>query len=139
VLAEFYRPPAEGEAAAPPPPAHGGEPVKPPPPKILGGARWDGQHVQIEAEDPEIEAALRRIFRPSSVIAEDPSTGQKGARGPSTVQPGSLEWFRWAAQNRAKEEGLAVRLVAATGPGGWDPAASYRPFREQVRLLQSRG
>jgi len=140
MLAEFYRRPAQEAAdAAAAAPAHGGEPVKPPPPEILGRARWDGRRAVIEAADPEVEAALRRVFRPTSVVADDPATRPNGSRGPSVVQPGSLEWFRWAALNRGPAEDLGVRLVAATGPGGWDPAATYRPFRDQVRLLQSRG
>ena len=134
MIAEFYRPTeSPGDAA---PPAPGAAPKPKPPPEIVGRATWDGRRAVIEAGSNDVEAALRRVFRPTAVQAEDPSIRQRGASGPSTIAPGTLEWFRWAALNRAGAEGLAVRLVAAGGPGGWDPAANYRTFREQVARLQ---
>jgi hypothetical protein len=139
VIAEFYRPaPPSEEVAAPPgpPPAPGTAPRPKPPPEILGRARWEGNRVVVEATG-DVEAALLRVFRLTAVSAEDPAQRSKGSSGPSVIQPGSLEWFRWAAQARAADEGLEVRLVASGDPGGWDPAANYRPFREQVRRLQS--
>lgn len=138
MIAEFYRPRERPPAEAPAAPSSGGAPAKPPSPEIVGRARWEDARARVEAQDPEVEAALRRVFRATAVTAGDATPRTKGAEGPSVIQPGSLEWFRWAAFTRAPEEGLAARLVASTGPGGWDPAANYRTFREQVRRLQSR-
>jgi hypothetical protein len=142
VIAEFYRPPepaSEPEPAGTPPApsAPGGGPRPKPAPEILGRAAWDGRRVDIRAEDAEVEAALLRIFRHAPVVADDSASRSRGASGPSVIEPGSLEWFRFAAQNRSGPEGLAVRLVSSPGPGGWDPAANYRTFRDQVARLQS--
>lgn len=139
MAAEFYRPPEpapEGEPAAPA--THSGPgPAPTPPREILGRGVWNGRAVEIASEDPDVEAALLRVFRPTSLTVEDPATRARGTKGASVIQPGSLEWFRWAAITRAPAESLAVRFVANPGPGGWDPAANYRPFREQIRRLQA--
>jgi hypothetical protein len=95
--------------------------------------------LSVQADDPEVEAAVLRIFRPTPVLARHAADRTKGASGPSVIQPGSLEWFRAAALNRAPAEGLAVRFAVPGITGGWDPAATYRPFGEQVRRLDARG
>ncbi|MCA1727434.1 MAG: hypothetical protein LC722_07235 [Actinobacteria bacterium] len=142
MIAEFYRPSAQAvqtdpSAAPPPPPSPGSAPKPRPAPVIVGRAAWDGRRVDIRAEDPEVEAALLRIFRAAPVVAEDPASRSRGTSGPTVTEPGSLEWFRFAALIRSGPEGLAVRLVASPGSGGWDPAANYRTFRDQVARLQS--
>jgi hypothetical protein len=48
------------------------------------------------------------------------------------LEPGSLVWFRAALTTRAGALGLRARFVATEIVGGWDPAASYRSFDEQV-------
>ena len=57
------------------------------------------------------------------------------------LQPGDLEWFRAAAARCAcpTETGprAPVRRGAVVG-GGYDPAANYRPFEEQVERLDAR-
>ena len=56
------------------------------------------------------------------------------------IQPGTPEWFRAAAYTRAAAEGLRARVVPEViGQGGWDPAAAYRTFREDVARLLQRG
>jgi hypothetical protein len=55
------------------------------------------------------------------------------------LQPGDLEWFRAVAQSRATDEsGLAARFVPGTIVGGFDPAANYRRFEEQIERLDAR-
>jgi hypothetical protein len=53
------------------------------------------------------------------------------------LQPGSLEWFRSALSTRAPSLGLAVRFVVDDVRNGWDPAANYRTFEQQVRRLSA--
>jgi hypothetical protein len=67
---------------------------------------------------------------------DDASLRRLGASGEVVVQPGSLDWFRVAAQSRAASEGLRVRLVPeARGRGGWDPASAYRTLRQTVAQM----
>jgi hypothetical protein len=55
------------------------------------------------------------------------------------LQPGSLEWFRATAFTRVPAEtGLGARAVADTIDGGYDPAANYRPFDEQIERIDAR-
>jgi TPP-dependent pyruvate/acetoin dehydrogenase alpha subunit len=51
------------------------------------------------------------------------------------IQPGSLEWFRAAAQVRAAEAGLVARMVPGVSRGGYDPAAGYRSFDQAIERL----
>ena len=107
---------------------------------VVGTARWNGQRVEIDADDDAVRRAVERIFRPAPVVVDDPSFRSLGARGEAMVQPGNGEWFRAAAYARASEAGLKARLVPeVVGQGGWDPAAAYRTFREDVGRLLERG
>ena len=55
------------------------------------------------------------------------------------IQPGSLEWFRAVANGRATtESGLSARFVPGVEAGGFDPAAGYRRFDEQLERLDAR-
>jgi len=54
------------------------------------------------------------------------------------LEPGTFEWFRSALLGRAPALGLSVRFVSSVREGGWDPAAQYRTFDEQVERLTSR-
>jgi hypothetical protein len=103
---------------------------------VVGSATWDGRSVHVDAEDDAVQAVLRRIFRLTPVVVEDPSLRPLYAKGEVMAHPGTLEWFREAALTRAEREGLRVRLVPeAAGRGGWDPASAYRTFRQTVARL----
>jgi hypothetical protein len=91
------------------------------PDEVVGSATWAGERAVVDAENAKVRETLARVFRPSSVAVEDRSSLPAGARGPTVVEPGDLEWFRSAALQRGAQEGLAVRFVT-TAPGGWDPA-----------------
>lgn len=105
------------------------------PDEVVGAATWDGRRVEVHADDPGVRSGVARIFRPTPVVADDPSLRRMGTRGEVVLQPGSVEWFEHAAFVRAREAGLVARVVRSGVEGGWDPAANYRRFREQVRRL----
>lgn len=135
---EFHRPadpaPGPAEPAAPGPP-----PPPPAPQPSVASAVWRDGRVTVEADDPEIRGALERAFRPTPVVADDPSLRYPGTSGELVLQPGDLEWFRAAAQFRVlAETGLVARFVPGVTTGGYDPAANYRRFQEQVERLDAR-
>lgn len=101
------------------------------PETVIGVVEWDGRRAEIQAKNSAVRDVLARIFRPTSVPVDDPSTRPVGASGETLLEPGDLAWFLAAAQVRAKQERLRVRFVASM-PGGWDPAGSYRPMRGWV-------
>lgn len=110
------------------------------PDRVVGEARWDGTKVEVLGEDEERRATLRRVFRPVPVVVDDPSLRSFGTRGPVVLQPGSLQWFRAAAEVRGTAEGLAVRLLPdAPGGMGWDPAGTYRTFWGAVERRERLG
>ncbi len=95
----------------------------------------------VETNDPELRASLQRAFRPTPVVVDDASLRSPGTRGESVLQPGDLEWFRAVAQVRVRAEtGLVARFVPGVTVGGYDPAANYRRFEEQIeRLVEGPG
>jgi hypothetical protein len=99
---------------------------------------WLGDRVIVEAEDPKLKASIDPAFRPIPGDVADPSLRYPGTSGESGWQPGDLEWFRAVAQVRVPAE---TRLVARSVPGvtvgGYDPAANYRRFPEQIERLVS--
>jgi hypothetical protein len=97
------------------------------PETVIGTVEWDGRQPRIEAKNTAVRDVLSRIFRPTPVPVDDPSTRPLGASGETVLEPGDLDWFIAAARVRSKQERLGVRLVA-TMTGGWDPAGSYRPM-----------
>lgn len=102
-------------------------------------ARWDGAQVTVTAEDDEVRAKLAHGFRRTPVAVDDASRRRLGTHGPVVLQPGDLEWFRAVAETRVPPEtGLAARLVPGAVVGGYDPAAGYRTFDEQVERLDAR-
>lgn len=106
--------------------------------RVLATAVWDGAAVAIETDDEEIGDALRRAFRSTPVLTKDPSYRSLGTHGVVQVAPGTLEWFRAAATDRAPAEtGLAARLIPGITEGGFDPAAGYRPFQQQLERLDA--
>lgn len=103
------------------------------PDSIVGTAVWNGKGADVEADDESIHQAIRRIFRPSPVLIDDPSMRSYGTAGPVVLPPGSLKWFRAAAEARSRGEGLRVRFVPEPEAAmGWDPAGAYRTFNEAV-------
>jgi hypothetical protein len=89
------------------------------PDTVVGEAEWDGRRAVITAGDDEVRGILERVFRVSTVAANDASPG--ATEGKTFAEPGDLEWFRAAARFRGAEEGLGVRFVNEV-PARWDPA-----------------
>lgn len=91
----------------------------------------------MEADDPAVKTAIERAFRPTPVVVDDASLRSAGTRGELMLQPGDLEWFRAVAQFRVPAEtGLVARSVPGVVRGGYDPAANYRRFSEQIERLE---
>ena len=133
----FHQPPEPTEPAAQPPPP--GPPSPPEPLPAVASAVWLGDRVIVEAEDPKLKASIERAFRPIPVVVDDPSLRYPGTSGESVLQPGDLDWFRAVAQVRVPAEtGLVARSVPGVTVGGYDPAANYRRFPEQIERLVSR-
>ena len=108
------------------------------PETAVGTARWNGRRAEVESSDPDIRAALTRLFRSTPVVVDDAAHRPAGSFGEAVVQPGSLEWFRLAALSRAAGADLKARLVPEVqGRSGWDPASAYRTFRQVVTRLES--
>jgi hypothetical protein len=107
---------------------------------VVGSAVWRAGRIHIEADDESIDQVIRRIFRSTPVAIDDPSMRSYGASGPVVLSPGSLRWFRAAADVRAQAEGLGVRFVPESeGAMGWDPAGSYRTFNDAIERMDRIG
>jgi len=105
----------------------------------VASAEWDGEEVVVSADDEERRAALAHAFRRTPVVTDDAAYRRWGTTGAVVLQPGDLEWFRAVAQVRVPAEtGLVARFVPGAPAGGFDPAAGYRPFRDQVERLDER-
>ncbi len=111
------------------------------PDTVLATGVWESGRATLESEDPDLQRALTDAFRSTPVlVAGDDSYRGPGTSGPVVVQPGSLEWFRAAAQVRAPvETGLASRLIPGVREGGFDPAAGYRSFESALERLDAHG
>jgi hypothetical protein len=121
-----------GYARVTPPAEEGLEPTV----EQLATVRWVEGSIAIEADDDEVRAGLERAFRRTPVVVDDGAYRRQGTSGPVVVQPGDLEWFRAVAQVRAPAEtGLAARFVPGVTEGGYDPAAGYRGFNDQIERL----
>jgi hypothetical protein len=100
---------------------------------------WRDGRVTVESDDEELAGALRHAFRATPVVLDDPSLRYPGTTGAMTLQPGDLEWFRGVSLVRVPAEtGLLPRFVPGTRAGGFDPAANYRRFPEQIERLDAR-
>lgn len=97
------------------------------PDRVVAAAEWDGRTVRIHADDGAVRERLRRVFRPSAVAVDDPSSRPEGSTGQTVLEPGDLQWFLTVGRVRGEPEGLGVRFVSES-PGGWDPAGAYRPM-----------
>ena len=104
----------------------------------VAAAWWDGSAGHVEALGDRIEG-VEGMLRPIPVAVDDASLRRQGSHGPSLLQPGSLEWFRAALLARAPALGLSVRFVPGVVEGGWDPAAQYRTFEQQIERLDAAG
>jgi len=99
-------------------------------------ATWSDGRAALEVLDasiPELGSLLKAI----PVVVDDPSLRRPGTSGASLLEPGSSEWFRAALLERSESLGLKVRFVAEEIIGGWDPAAAYRTFDEEIERLTS--
>jgi hypothetical protein len=103
---------------------------------VVAVATWSNGRASLEVLDPSVEG-LDGLLRPTPVVVDDPSLRGPGTGGESLLEPGSLGWFRAALAMRAEPLDLRVRFVATQIVGGWDPAANYRRFDEQVERLSS--
>lgn len=106
------------------------------PDRPVAVATWDGREAHLEVLEGAPEG-VRHVLRPTPVVVEDASLRRLGTHGEVLLHPGTFEWFREALRTRAEALGLAVRFVPVTVEGGWDPAATYRTFEEQVERLTS--
>ena len=106
------------------------------PDTVVATATWTGATVDVRSDDPEIREKLERAFRPTPVMVDDATYRRPGTTGEVVIQPGTMEWFRAAAQIRVPAEtGIASRLVPGITEGGFDPAAQYRSFNEEISRL----
>jgi hypothetical protein len=109
------------------------------PDDVLATASWtDGEPV-VESEDDALLQALTKAFRRTPVVVvDDASYRRLGTHGEVVIQPGDLEWFRAVVQARVPAEtGLVGRLIPGVRKGGYDPAANYRTFEDQIERLTS--
>jgi hypothetical protein len=105
----------------------------------VASAEWDGREVIIETDDDARREALVRAFRRTPVVTDDAAYRRMGTSGEVVMRPGDLEWFRVVAQTRVPAEtGWVPRFVPGAPGGGFDPAAGYRRFRDQIELLDGR-
>lgn len=106
---------------------------------VVATARWVDGDVTLESDDDETREQLAHAFRNTPVVVDDASYRRMGTHGEVVVQPGDLQWFRAVALTRATAEtGLAARFVPGITQGGYDPAAGYRTFEEQIERLDGR-
>ena len=104
------------------------------PEAVVAVVAWDGRRATLEPA-AGAPGGLEAILRPTPVVVEDASLRRQGTHGETLLQPGTFEWFRAALLTRAGGFGLGVRFVPGERSGGWDPAAQYRTFEEQVSRL----
>ena len=108
------------------------------PDDVVATAHWDGPSDGVRIDpvtDGGVAESVRRIFRPTPVVVDEPALRPPGASGPVILEPGDLRWFIEVARIRAQHEGLEVRLAEDDWSRmGWDPAGSYVPFPEAVGL-----
>ena len=105
---------------------------------VVGVVRWADGTVTVDADEADVREGLTRAFRRTPVAIDDASYRRLGTHGEVVLQPADLEWFRAVALTRAREEtGLSPRFVPGVTRGGYDPAAGYRTFEEQVERLDA--
>lgn len=108
------------------------------PDDVLATATWSDGAAAVESDDDAIRASLANAFRRTPVVVDDASYRRLGTHGEVVIQPGSREWFRAVVQARVPAETeLVGRFVPGVREGGFDPAAGYRTFEEQIARLTS--
>lgn len=106
------------------------------PDAVVATVNWIDRQPVIETEDESLRATLQKVFRRTPVVIDDASYRRMGTAGEVLIQPGDLEWFRAVVQARIPAEtGLVGRFVPGITEGGFDPAANYRTFEEQIERL----
>jgi hypothetical protein len=107
------------------------------PDDVLVVAAWHDGEVEVTSQDETRRARVAKAYRRTPVVVDDGAYRRLGTSGEVVIQPSSLEWFRAVTQSRAQSEtGLVSRTVPDVRRGaGYDPAAGYRPFEEQVERL----
>lgn len=106
------------------------------PDAVVATISWIEGRSVIDTDNDVLRATLERVFRRTPVVSDDPSYRRMGTAGEVLIQPGDLEWFRAVVQARVPvETGLAARFVPGVTEGGFDPAAGYRKFEEQIERL----
>jgi hypothetical protein len=109
------------------------------PREVVATVTWDGRGVSVDADDEGLARSLAHAFRLTPVVVDDAAYRRLGTHGSVVIAPADLEWFRAVAQERATAEtGLTARFVPGTAGGGYDPAAGYRSFDEQLERLDAR-
>jgi len=108
------------------------------PDDVLATATWRDGAPSVASDDEPLREEIGRAFRRTPVVIDDASYRRLGTSGAVVIQPGSLEWFRAVVQARVPAEtGLVGRFVPGVREGGFDPAAGYRTFEEQIDRLTS--
>ncbi|MGZ5213413.1 MAG: hypothetical protein ACXWEJ_09790 [Actinomycetota bacterium] len=106
------------------------------PDAVVATVSWIDGRAVIDTEDDILRATLQKVLRRTPVVIDDPSYRRMGTAGEVLIQPGDLEWFRAVVQARIPAEtGLIGRFVPGVTEGGFDPAAGYRTFEEQIERL----
>jgi hypothetical protein len=106
------------------------------PDAVVATITWSDGVSVIDTEDDALRTALERVFRRTPVVIDDPSYRRLGTTGAVMIQPGDLGWFRAVVQSRIPAEaGLVGRFVPGVTEGGFDPAAGYRTFEDQIERL----
>jgi hypothetical protein len=105
----------------------------------VASAEWDGREVTVSADDEAHRDAIALAFRRTPVVTNDAAYRRMGTSGEVVVRPGDLQWFRTVAQTRVPAEtGLVARFIPGVSGGGFDPAAGYVRFRDQIERLDER-
>jgi hypothetical protein len=106
------------------------------PDAVVATIGWSGGEAVVDTDDDALRTSLERVFRRTPVVIDDPSYRRLGTTGAVLIQPGGLEWFRAVVQSRIPAEaGLVGRFVPGVAEGGFDPAAGYRTFEDQIERL----
>lgn len=107
------------------------------PDDVLVTVAWRDGELLVTSDDETRRARVEKAYRRTPAMVDDGAYRRLGTSGAVVIQPGSLGWFRAVTQSRAQSEtGLVARTVPDVRRGaGYDPAAGYRPFEEQVERL----
>ena len=106
------------------------------PDAVVATIAWVDGRAVVETPDDILRASLQKVVRRTPVVLDDASYRRLGTSGEVLIQPGDLEWFRAVVQARIPSEtSLAARFVPGGTEGGFDPAAGYRTFEQQIERL----